>query len=48
MSIRDLCNACYGGDMQTVETILAVGEVDVNTGHPDGGQYSGATPLMYA
>jgi len=43
MSDRDLRDACRAGDMQTVETILTRGEVDVNTGDP-----YGQTPLMFA
>ena len=38
-----MCNACRAGDMQTVETILARGEVDVN-----GVNQNGYTPLMIA
>ena len=43
MSIKDLCNACETGYNQTVEAILARGQVDVNS-HD---QY-GTTPLMWA
>merc|ERR1711892_1141483 len=43
MSIEDLCNDCRAGDMKTMETILARGEVDVNGVNEDG-----YTPLMLA
>ena len=43
MSIHKLFNACCAGDMQTVETILARGEVVVN-----GVDQDGDTPLMIA
>ena len=43
MSKKELCNACATGYNQTVEAILARGQVDVNS-HD---QY-GTTPLMWA